>query len=85
MQVSADQRTEVAIELTPLPGTLALSSRVEGAEVWVGTDRLGETTAGRPLLRDNLPPGSYRVKARSPAMRPGSRRCRSAPTSAPRS
>ena len=36
MQVSADQRTEVAIELTPLPGTLALSSRVEGVEVWVG-------------------------------------------------
>ena len=34
--VSADQRTDVAIELTPLPGTLALSSRVAGAEVWVG-------------------------------------------------
>ena len=63
MQVSADQRTDVAIELTPLPGTLALSSRVEGVEVWVGPDRLGETTAGGPLLRDNLPPGTYRVKA----------------------
>ena len=80
VQVSADQRTDVAIELTPLPGTLALSSRVEGVEVWVGNDKLGETTAGGPLLRDNLPPGTYRIKARSQAMRPGSRRCRSAPT-----
>ena len=63
VQVSAEQRTDVAIELTPLPGTLVLSSRVEGAEVWVGTDRLGETTASGPLIRDNLPPGSYRVTA----------------------
>ena len=70
MQVSADQRTDVAIELTPLPGTLALSSRVAGAEVWVGTDRLGETTAGGPLLRDNLPPGSYRVRARKAGYAP---------------
>ena len=63
MQVSADQRTDVAIELTPLPGTLVLSSGVEGAEVWVGNDRLGATTAGGPLLRDNLPPGTYRLTA----------------------
>ena len=85
VQVSADQRTDVAIELTPLPGTLALSSRVEGAEVWVGPDRLGATTASGPLLRDNLPPGTYRVRPARPAMRPGSRRCRSVPTSAPTS
>ena len=65
VQVSADQRTEVAIDLTPLPelGGLAITRRVAGAEVWVGNDKLGETTAGSPLVRDNLPPGSYRVKA----------------------
>ena len=70
VQVSADQRTDVAIELTPLPGTLVLSSGVEGAEVWVGSDRLGATTAGGPLLRDNLPPGTYRVRARKAGYAP---------------
>ena len=86
VQVSADQRTPVAIDLTLLPGTLAITSRVEGAEVWIGTDRLGETTLSRPLTRDNLPPGTLPGQsAASPAMRPGSRRCRSAPSSAPRS
>ena len=73
VQVSADQRTEVAIELTPLPGGLALSSRVAGAEVWVGNDRLGETTAGGTLVRDDLKPGSYRVKAHKPGYAPWER------------
>ena len=63
VQVSADKRTEVAIDLQPLPGTVSITSRVTGVEVWVGPDKLGETTAGSPLLRDTLPPGSYRVKA----------------------
>ena len=54
MQVSADQRTEVAIELTPLPGTLAITSRVAGAEVWIGNRKLGETTA-RPPARARQP------------------------------
>ena len=70
VQVSAEQRTEVAIELTPLPGTLALTSRVEGVEVWIGTDKLGATTLNRPLVRDNLPPGTYRMTARKPGYAP---------------
>ena len=48
IQVSADKRTEVAIDLQPLPGTVAITSRVAGVEVWVGTDKLGETTARQP-------------------------------------
>ena len=70
IQVSADQRTDVVIDLTPLPGTVAITSRVAGVEVWVGTDKLGETTLGSPLVRDNLPPGSYRVKAQKPGYQP---------------
>ena len=69
------RRTEVVIELTLLPalGGLWLISRVAGAEVWVGTDKLGETTAGSALVRDKLPPGSYRVKALKPGYQPWER------------
>jgi hypothetical protein len=70
VQVNAGQRTDVGIDLTPLPGTVAISSRVAGAEVWVGADKLGETMTGSPLVRDNLPPGSYRVKAQKPGYQP---------------
>ena len=75
VQVSADKRTEVAIDLTPLPevGGLAITGRVAGAEVWVGNDRLGETTAGGTLVRDDLKPGSYRVKAHKPGYAPWER------------
>ena len=71
VQVSADQRTEVAIELTPLPGTGWCSAATsKGWRCGSGTDKLGETTAGGPLVRDNLPPGSYRVKAHKPGYAP---------------
>jgi hypothetical protein len=66
-------RPPVAIDPTPLPGALVLSSRVAGAEVWVGTDKLGETTAGGTLVQDNLPPGSYRVTAQKPGYQPWER------------
>ena len=54
----------MVIELTLLPalGGLAITARVAGAEVWVGNDKLGETTAGGTLVRDKLPPGSYQVE-----------------------
>ena len=58
------------IELTLLPGTVAITSRVAGVEVWVGNDKLGETRLDSPLVRDKLPPGSYRVKALKPGYQP---------------
>jgi hypothetical protein len=48
----------------PRLGTLVISSSVVGALVWVGNDKLGETTAGGTLIRDDLKPGSYWVRAR---------------------
>jgi hypothetical protein len=76
VQVSADKRTDVVIELTLLPalGGLAITSRVAGAEVRLGTDKLGETTAGGTLVRDKLPPGSYQVSARKPGYQPWERK-----------
>ena len=63
-QVSADQRTDVAIDLTPLPGAVG-----DHQPLWPGW-RCGwaTTNSARPppasaLVRDNLPPGSYRVRA----------------------
>lgn len=45
-------------------GSLAVSARIEGVEVWLGDRRLGETRLGRVLLVENLATGSYRLEAR---------------------
>jgi len=45
-------------------GSLAVSGRIEGVEVWLGDQRLGETKPGRTLLVENLAVGTYRVRAR---------------------
>ena len=45
-------------------GSLAVSARVEGVEVFLGDQRIGETKPGRPLVLENLVAGAYRVKAR---------------------
>ena len=54
-------------------GGLLLIGRLAGVEVWVGNDKIGETTTGSALVHDNLPPGSYRVKAQKPGYQPWER------------
>ncbi len=44
-------------------GSLAITSKVAGVEVWLDDRRLGETRPGADLLVSNLPVGSRRVKA----------------------
>jgi formylglycine-generating enzyme required for sulfatase activity len=60
----APPRPSVREELRQEVGVLTFSSRVAGVEVWVGEDKIGETRAGRALVVENLPVGSYRAKAR---------------------
>ncbi len=53
-------REEVRQEL----GSLTISAKIPGIEVWLGDQKIGETKAGRALVVDNLPVGAYRIKAR---------------------
>lgn len=46
------------------PGTLALRSAVDGVEVLLGDQRLGTTRAGYALIADNVPAGTYQLRAR---------------------
>jgi uncharacterized protein YraI len=82
VEVLAHERTAVLIDIKPIPeppvvsperpeaprqlGGLSIRGRVSGVEVWVNTDKIGETKTGRALTWDNLPPGTYRVQARKP-------------------
>ena len=67
VQVTADKRMDVVIELTPLPGSVAITGHVAGVEVWVGTDKLGETTA-RQCPRARQPP-AWQLPGQSPEAR----------------
>ena len=54
-------------------GSLSILGRVAGVEVWVGSDKIGETKAGSALTWENLKPGSYRVRAHKPGYEPWER------------
>ena len=45
-------------------GSLAVSGAVEGTEVFVGDQRVGEIRAGYALIADNVPAGPQQVRAR---------------------
>jgi len=51
-------------------GGLSVLGHVPGVEVWVGTDRIGETRSGSALSWENLTPGNYRVTARKAGYEP---------------
>src|SRR5207249_11511248 len=45
-------------------GTLAVSSRVAGVDVWLGEQKVGTTRSGGTLIVSNLPAGTHRLTAR---------------------
>jgi serine/threonine-protein kinase len=57
-------RVEGREEIRPEFGTLALSAQLDGVEVWLGDQRVGETRAGRALIVNNVPTGTHRLTAR---------------------
>ena len=59
-------REEVRLER----GVLALTSPIDGVEIFVNDQRVGETRRGRVLVIDHLGAGPYRVRAQRPGYRP---------------
>jgi uncharacterized caspase-like protein len=59
-------REEVRLE----HGELALTSPIDGVEIFVNDQRVGETRRGRVLVIDRLGAGFYRVRAQRPGYRP---------------
>jgi hypothetical protein len=62
--VVSPPRLEIREEIRQGFGSLALSSRLDGVEIWVGDQRVGETRLGRVLVVDNVPEGTQRLSAR---------------------
>ncbi len=56
-------------------GSLAITGSVDGAEIFVGEQRIGTLRAGYALVADNVPSGPQRVTARRSGYR-GSGRSR---------
>jgi uncharacterized caspase-like protein len=54
-------------------GVLAVTSSVDGVEVFVNGQRVGETRRGHVLVIDRLVAGAYRLLARRPGYRPWER------------
>jgi len=53
-------------KMGPAIGSLSITAKIPGVEVWLGDRKLGETTRGGTLLAADLPPGTYQLKARKP-------------------
>ena len=62
-------KLEVQEELRQQFGSVALSSRLEDVEVWLGDQRIGQTHVGRALLINNVPEGMHRVLAKKDGYR----------------
>jgi formylglycine-generating enzyme required for sulfatase activity/uncharacterized caspase-like protein len=56
-------KLDVREETRPQVGTLALSARLDGVEVWLGDQRVGELRAGRTLVVNNVAEGTHRLRA----------------------
>lgn len=56
-------RFEIREEIRQQVGSLAFTARLEGIEIWLDDQRIGETKAGRALVLNNVAAGTYRVKA----------------------
>ncbi len=54
---------ELQVRERPAYGSLAVTSRVAGVEVWLGERRLGALREGATLEVDNVPAGPHRLRA----------------------
>jgi formylglycine-generating enzyme required for sulfatase activity len=60
----AAPRLDIREETRQYAGSLALTSRLDGVEVFVAGQRVGEARPGRALVIDNVPAGIHRLLAR---------------------
>jgi formylglycine-generating enzyme required for sulfatase activity len=56
-------RIEIQEEVRPRLGSLAVSARLDGVEVWLDDQRMGETRQGRTLVVNNVSEGTHRLRA----------------------
>jgi formylglycine-generating enzyme required for sulfatase activity/uncharacterized caspase-like protein len=61
--VPAPPKLEIKEEVRQQFGSLALSAKLDGVELWLGDQRVGETRSGRALIVNNVPEGTHRVRA----------------------
>src|SRR5262249_51905632 len=59
----APRELEIREEARRQLGSLALNSRVDGVEIWLGDQRLGEARSGRTLVVNNVVEGMHMVRA----------------------
>jgi formylglycine-generating enzyme required for sulfatase activity len=57
-------KIEIREEVRRALGTLAVSARIDGVEVWLDDQRIGETKSGRALVVTNVSEGTRRLRAR---------------------
>lgn len=50
-------------------GSLALTSKLPGVEIWVADQKMGETRPGRSLITTDLAEGRHRIVAKKPGYR----------------
>ena len=61
---AAPPKGEIREEIRQELGSLALSARIDGVEVFLDDQKIGEARRGRALVVENLAVGTYRLKAR---------------------
>jgi hypothetical protein len=63
-------RPVVREELRPEVGALALTARIDGVEIFLNGQRIGEARLGRVLVVENLPVGPHRIRAERSGYKP---------------
>jgi hypothetical protein len=66
VSVPAMPKPVVREEVRPEMGALALTARLDGVEIILDGQTIGETRVGRVLVVENLPVGAHRVRAQRP-------------------
>ena len=64
--VPAMPKPVVREELRPEMGALAVTARIDGVEIILDGQTIGEARVGRVLVVENLPVGAHRVRAQRP-------------------
>ena len=68
-EASSVGRNDIARVTPEDRGLLTIRGRVSDVTIWLGSQKIGQTRAGEPLLVEGLLPGTYRVEGRKTGFR----------------
>jgi formylglycine-generating enzyme required for sulfatase activity len=68
-EASSVGRNDIARVMPEDLGSLTIRGRVSDVTIWLGSQKIGQTRAGEPLLVEGLLPGTYRVEGRKTGFR----------------